>query len=376
MQTHQSDRLKFNPTLHGLRAIAALAVLLFHWGSSIGFFPQARAFMTVTIFNTSWDLGMFLDFGWLGVLLFFVLSGYLLASQLLHRDPGLKKVSRFWLRRVLRIYPAFWLQLVLLLMLAGLFPFMPGLSTAGDISRHFLLWINLPPWMTVPMNSVWWTLPVELGFYLILPLLVLLSDRLGWLKIFAGAMALTICWRYGVMWFYRGENYSAHQAVLDAIPGALSTFCTGVALAYFLATRSIPEHKWRYGLLTVALLLFVTMMYWLWVNLDSYWTGHWMLGIWNPIMGLIIGSLMLALILPLKGFRWISSKPMVWMGNISFGIYLWHYPLLMLLQRTILSEWQSPLLSVLALLITLVATLVLASFSYYFVEKPVMRKRR
>jgi peptidoglycan/LPS O-acetylase OafA/YrhL len=331
--------------------------------------------MTVSFFNTDWDLGKFLDFGWLGVLLFFVLSGYLLAAQLLNRNLSLKTVSRFWLRRGLRIYPAFWLQFFVLLALARLFSFMPQLTEGGDIFRHVLLWINMPPWMTVPMNSVWWTLPVELGFYLVLPFLVLLSNRLGWLKVFAGAVLVTFIWRYGVMWFFKGESYSTHQVVLDSIPGALSTFCAGVALAYFIAARGVPNPFQRYFLLAISLFLFVLMAVWLYANLDTYWTGHWMLGVWNPIMGLLIAALMLALILPLKGFGWLASRPMVWLGKISFGIYLWHYPLLMLLQRTILNDWQSPLLSVLALFVTLVATLVLASLSYYLVEKPVMQKR-
>ena len=375
MQKQQDNTLKFNPVLHGFRAIAALAVVLFHWGSSIGFFPELRQQLSVTVFNTAWDLGMVLDFGWLGVPVFFVLSGYLLTTQLLHRGLGVERVKRFWLRRALRIYPAYWLQLLVLLILASRFSFMPQLTTSGDIARHVLLWINLPPWMTLPMNSVWWTLPVELGFYLLLPLLVTGSNRFGWLRVFAAVIAITLCWRYAVMWHYRGENYAAHQAVLDAIPGALSTFCSGVALAYFVTARGVAGESLRYLLLAVSLVLFYLMMCWLRSNLDSYWSSHWMLGVWNPIMGLLISVIMYTLIVPLNGFQWLSSGLLVWLGNISFGIYLWHYPLLMLLDRTILSDWKSPWLNVLALAVTLAGTLVLASISYYFVEKPLLDKK-
>ena len=375
MQVYQDQTLKFNPILHGLRGLAALSVLLFHWGSGIGFFPQARAQMVVTTLGKEWDLGVFLDFGWLGVLLFFVLSGYLLTAQLLYRDLNKTNIPRFWLRRGLRIYPAFWLQLLVLLIVARFFAFMPQSGSGPDIVRHTFLWINLPPWMTVPMNSVWWTLPVELGFYLVLPLLVLLSNRLGWMKVFAGSVLVTILWRYAVMWFFKGENYASHQVVLDSIPGALSTFCAGVALAYFIARKGAPTRNQRYLVLITSLVLSVAMAVWLYANLDTYWSGHWMLGVWNPLMGLLIATLMLALLLPLRGFGWLASKPMVWLGHISFGIYLWHYPLLMLLQRSILKDWQTPSQSVMALFITLAATLVLASISYYFVERPIMRKR-
>jgi acetyltransferase len=369
------DTLAFNPNLHGFRGIAALAVLLFHWGSSIGFFPQARQHMTVTALGSKWDLGMALDFGWLGVPLFFVLSGYLLTSQLLTRDLNGQSIPRFWLRRGMRIYPAFWLQLLVLLIAAKLFAFMPQLTSTTDILRHVFLWINLPPWMTAPMNAVWWTLPVELSFYLLLPLLVLIARRIGWLSLLLGAIVLTISWRYGVMSVYAGSNYSTHLAVLDAIPGSLSTFCCGMALAYLIASRGVPAGKSRALMLISGIATFYAMLYWLRSNIDTYWTGHWMLGVWNPIMGVIITGILLSLIRPLRGFKWLGSAPMVWLGNISFGIYLWHYPLLMLLQRTILQEWTTPWLNTMALLVTLAGTAVLASLSYYLLEKPIMSKR-
>lgn len=375
-QTMHSETLAFNPNLHGFRGIAALAVVLFHWGSSTGFFPQARHHMSVNMFGSIWDLGMLLDFGWLGVPLFFVLSGYLLTSQLLDRNLDRKNLGRFWLRRALRIYPAFWLQLLVLLVLARLFTFMPQLTGIGDITRHVLLWINMPPWMTAPMNGVWWTLPVELSFYLILPFLVMLSRRIGWLSTLSGAIVITICWRYSVMYLYEGSNYSSHLNVLDAIPGTLSTFCSGLALAYLLNNCGVPSAKVRCILLLGGVALFYAMLYWLRSNLDTYWTGHWMLGIWNPIMGLVIAAILLSLIRPLRGFNWLGSRPMVWLGNISFGIYLWHFPLLILLQRTALEGWTTPFLNAMALIVVLAGTLLIASVSYYCLEKPIMSRKR
>jgi peptidoglycan/LPS O-acetylase OafA/YrhL len=96
--------------------------------------------------------------------------------------------------------------------------------------------------------------------------------------------------------------------------------------------------------------------------------------VWNPLMAFIIGTMLLALIEPLPGFKWLASKPMVWLGEISYGIYLWHYPVLMFLARGVLSEWRSPVLGLAALMLCLVATLTLASLSYYGLEKPIMQK--
>ena len=345
--------LAFNPNLHGFRGIAALAVVLFHWGSDIGFFPEARRELTVSVLGTDWDLGLLIDFGWLGVPLFFVLSGYLLTAQLIGRDIQKQTIQHFWLRRGMRIYPAFWLQLIVLLVLARLFTFMPQLTGTTDLLRHVFLWINLPPWMTAPMNAVWWTLPVELSFYLSLPFIVLLCRRLGWLTVLAGAVVITVSWRYAVMWAYAGDNYSTHLAVLDSLPGTLSTFCSGVALAYLLHKRGVPELTTRVSILLISVIFFYAMLYWLRANIDTYWTGHWMLGIWNPIMGLIVSAILLSLVVPMRGFHWLGSAPLVWLGNISFGIYLWHYPLLMLLQRTVLNDWTTPFLSSMALVVAL-----------------------
>ena len=375
MHTSSPGALAFNPYLHGLRGIAATAVLLFHWGSGIGFFPQARKELVIEGFGSQWDLGVLLDVGWLGVPLFFVLSGYLLTAQLINRQPGLHTVGHFWKRRVLRIYPAYWAQLAVLLLLASYFAFMPQLRSSGDLVRHLFLWINLPPWMTRPMNLVWWTLPIELGFYLLLPLLVALARRSAWQLIVLGSAIITVSWRYGVMHHFAGEDYARHLAVLDAIPGTLFTFCVGFGLAFFLDKRAVPTQAVRYGLLAIALTAFFALVLWLRANLDTYWTGHWMLGIWNPLMAVVIGAIMFALLEPLKGLHWLGSRFMVWMGDISFGIYLWHFPLLLLLQRSILKQWDTPLLSILALLITLAGTLLLASLSYYCVEKPIMQRK-
>jgi peptidoglycan/LPS O-acetylase OafA/YrhL len=76
---------------------------------------------------------------------------------------------------VLRIYPAVWFELAVLLLLAGLIPGLITPAAYETLPLQVLLWINLPPVMAEPLNLVWWTLPVELSFYLILPLLGVIS---------------------------------------------------------------------------------------------------------------------------------------------------------------------------------------------------------
>ena len=94
----------FNPYLHALRGIAAASVLLFHWYQ---FFPAAADLIRPsTLAGTLLDPTIYLGFGWMGVPLFFVLSGYLLGAQVIGADINTAFLKRFWLRRFLRIYPA------------------------------------------------------------------------------------------------------------------------------------------------------------------------------------------------------------------------------------------------------------------------------
>ena len=126
----------FNPYLHALRGIAATAVLLFHWYQ---FFPAAAEVARPNVLaSTLLDPTVYLGFGWMGVPLFFVLSGYLLGGQVVGSKLDGAFLRRFWLRRFLRIYPAVWAELVTLLLL--------GTVIAGLISPKGMA--------TLPLQSV------------------------------------------------------------------------------------------------------------------------------------------------------------------------------------------------------------------------------
>ena len=105
------------------------------------------------------------------------------------------------------------------------------------------------------------------------------------------ALGVTLFWRYQVMDHFAGQNYAAHLTVLDAIPGTLFTFCAGFGLAYLLVER-------RPVLLVIPSTAFLALAQWLQANLATYWTGHWMLGVFNPLMAAVIAALILALLRP------------------------------------------------------------------------------
>ena len=134
--------MKFNPALHGLRACAALAVLLFHCNT---YFPELSQAMNFSALGVEWIFAYWPWSGWMGVPLFFILSGYLLGGQLATKPLTKKTILLFWKRRFLRIYPAYWLQLCVLF----IFGYLTGLHFRIDNwqggLQHFFLWLNMPP---------------------------------------------------------------------------------------------------------------------------------------------------------------------------------------------------------------------------------------
>jgi len=352
----------FNPMLHGLRGIAAIGVLLFHW---VSLFPElASSVSNLSALGTTWNLSALIGVGWLGVPLFFVLSGYLLGSQLAHRELSLPVVARFWKRRFYRIYPAVWVQLAILI---ALLPIPP--PSIADLFRNLALWVNLPPWMTPPINGVWWTLPVELGFYLLLPLLILIERKIGWVPLLIGSMALTLTWRCGSILVIDREDNASLLTVLDALPGTLFTFVAGLSLAFIPWQPTLRQR--RLSLLLV-ILIFFALLHWLRISADNYWKDHWILVIWHPLMALVIATGVYLLLTPPPEFNVLTSKPFVWLGEVSFGIYLWHFPVLQNLLVHWPDAWNTVPMSALALLLILAITLPIAALSFYLIERPIM----
>lgn len=357
----------FNPCLHALRGIAATAVLVFHWYQ---FFPAAaEAIRPATLAGTLMDPTVYLGFGWMGVPLFFVLSGYLLGGQVVHANLDTRFLKRFWLRRFLRIYPAVWAELLILLLLGTVISGLISKQGMDTLPLQFLLWVNLPPFMAQPINGVWWTLPVELGFYLLLPLLGLMVRYVGWVPVLCAAVMMTVGWRAGWFVLTDTQNFLTILPTLDSLPGVLLTFILGFSLNFMPSV--LPLVQRRSGVI-VSLFTLLGLMQWQLILDSVYWTGHWILVVWPPLTAVPIAGLVYFLRDPPPEWRWLSQSWLVWLGHVSFGIYLWHFQVMRVLVLLYPDLWNTPLTSLLALTISLPATLILAALSYYLIEKPLM----
>jgi len=326
-----SSSFRFIPALHGFRAVAAMEVLMFHWTQ---LFPGFNTWLAAyhvpghPWLNPSWLYAM----GWEGVVLFFVLSGYLLTSQWQGRPLTPQTVGHFYLRRAMRIYPAVWLQLVVLLVLAWVLPQVFVALSWPDALLNAVLWVNLPPIFAPLLNDVWWTLPVELLFYLFLPVLLGLKRRMGLGFVAVLVLAITFGWRWAIMARYAGQDLSSSLTVLDALPGVLAVFGAGCAAA-MLQHRVLPQYS--KPLLVLSMLALVALQALLVSQIETYWQGGWLLGIWNSLLALSLAGIVVAVCRDTQGIlqRALSARPMVWLGNLSFGIYLWHFPVMKGLQK-------------------------------------------
>ena len=157
--------------------------------------------------------------------------------------------------------------------------------------------------------------------------------------------------------------------VLDSLIGVLFTFMLGFSMNFLPGVLSIRARR-RLFWCGAALLL--GLMQWQLSLNEVYWTGHWILVVWTPMVAVAIALLVFSLREPTWEWRWLGSKALVWLGHVSFGIYLWHFQVM----RALVLLWpellNTPSMSLLALVISLPATLAMAALSYYCVERPLM----
>ncbi|ADP80459.1 acyltransferase family protein [Pseudofrankia inefficax] len=363
----------YNPALDGVRALAVLAVLVFHMDSLRG--------------------------GYLGVDVFFVLSGFLITGQLLAEwdRTGAVSLTRFYLRRAYRLLPAFWL-----LALVGFASVVVlGMGTDGERSEFLdslassMLYLN--NYFQVARQSTgagWlghtWSLSLEEQFYLLWPLLLIALCRRPWFArrlplVLLGGVAAVLVWRNVLIAF--GASGTRAYFALDTRADALLVGC---ALAAWLrAARGGVDGggraalTWRRRLARVRAVLPVVGPVALALLAVAALTAP---SGWGPrptslsrggftVVALLAGVVVLALEQGLTTswlFRALAARPLAWLGKISYGFYLWHFP--------VVAHWGDNLTGSLgrwpAILAVAAISVALAAASYYLVERPIQRRRR
>lgn len=367
--------------LDGLRAIAAFAVFFHHVGAHSG-----------ATFDGA--IGRYLGRLDIGVPVFFALSGFLLfspiAAAIIDEKPLRGAVEYLW-RRFSRIYPAFWVALILIVVFTS-----ESLGLAGGITTSLLVHIHWSSHVLGPMPQAW-SLATEVSFYLALPLVARLLR--AWLKTRnrqqrCNALLVFVACCYLLSVFFRicvmGLQSQWSAVAVLWLPAMLDYFAIGMALAIMrvgFKPGSTPQdflERWAaragWWWVAAALLFHVVSQHLglaLGLNVAS----------WPREIGrqLLYGAIAFALLFPLVfGIarrswtrRFVASSPMVWLGTISYSIYLWHMVFIVHPwepMTRIFGEVQVLNTSFWRLcIIAGIPMLVVATASYYLVERSGLR---
>ena len=326
------------PQIQGLRALAVVLVLLYH--------------------------AKFLPGGYIGVDIFYVISGYLITSLLLREceKSGGISFARFYLRRIKRLLPASSLVLIATALVSWwVFPSILRQDLGRDIAAaslyisnyFFALWQmdyqNLDALPPVVIH--YWSLAVEEQFYLLWPLIIYLLYKFG-----------------------KRRSVSAGIAIITLISFLLSLYLTAIAPMW--AFYSLPTRAWELGI--GALILFLpskmkTSQSYLWLALIAIFFSALRFSDTTAFPGTSALYPVLATALALASLsNWpklvdaFSNLPVIqWLGNISYPLYLWHWPVLV-----IPSIHFGRSLSITERILAIVLTLLLADLTHRFLEQP------
>jgi peptidoglycan/LPS O-acetylase OafA/YrhL len=332
--------------LDGLRGVAALVVVFAH------FFAESEHGIA------------HLQLGWLGVNIFFVLSGFLIGGIILDQanEPGFLK--SFYFRRVMRIFPVYFTVFLATIFCAWLtrghvwsdHPF-PAITYA-TFAVNFAL-MNAHDWGSLWLRPAW-TLAVEEQFYFVLPLLIMSMPR------------RYLVWVLGALWvsslgFRVAFHVSNPIAASVLLPSRMDLLLGGVILA--IVHRKCDWSRFllffRLNWAACIILLDVILL-----------TGHpqFMELVSGTVASIGIASFMLAAFYGAPEGRWVRANWLRWFGQISYCLYLVHQPVNGLLHGLLLNEAPGvgSAASIAVTLAAMALSITIAAASWYWLEKPIL----
>ena len=344
--------------LDGIRAIAVIMVLAYH--------------LKLALFKS----------GFLGVTVFFVLSGYLITGILISEveEEGTIDLKNFWLRRIRRLVPAVMSMAVVIIFVSAVVNrviFTKGckdfLASVLGFNNWWQIFNKVSYFEAAGVTSPFthcWSLAIETQFYLIYPLILLGIYKLAKSRgegrakrglLFAGVTLLLALISVILMIVLFDPQQDASRVYYGTDTRAFSLLF-GALLAILWEYRMVPRRlsasvNMVLGSVSFAVLIVMTIA----INGSS---NFWYRG--GQFFGTILTVLMVYAVSGRKTWlsRFLSNPVLKWIGDRSYSIYLWHYPIILLISKGIKASWWITLIEI-------VLSVVLAELSYRFIETPI-----
>ncbi len=360
-----------------LRGIAALAVV-FHHSWSLGTMPRFYGYWVLEGFGT-WGLS-----------LFFMLSGFLLADHF-WRGERAGRLRTFYVRRVVRIAPAYYLNIAVLFLFFAQHDALFSRSGAEQVASNitFTQFLRPDTASNLNVNGVLWTLSIEAILYLVMPILAWIVGRtfgIGALVLILVGLSYRLYVARageGLQDFYFGagaESANARLYLARQFVGVLPLFALGIGLKWLTMQRNVRLRialpPWLPSAVAMLVLLMPSVLWLAYIERASFYT-HW---VWFTGFDFVLGMLFVPAILfvatPLPASKRLDRAG-VWLGERSYGLYLWHFPIILsvygrgpLLAPPIVD----PVLWKVALILLL--SLTAAHLSWTLLEKPAQKAGR
>ena len=359
-----SKKTKYLPSIDSLRAIAVIAVIIYHIDAN------------------------YLPGGFLGVDLFFVLSGYLISSLIIkeYKSTGTVNLYNFYVRRARRLLPAVYFMITVVLIIITLFngvllkkSYLDALFGYIYSSNWWYIFHKLDYFDSFGSQSPFkhlWSLAIEEQFYMFFPLIFLIFNRKS--KSNNGNSKLNKNFIYVVLSLIL-VSLIAHILLFDinninriyfGTDTRAFSLLVGVVGAILypmdrLSERTTKKDNMIYSIVSlVSILVLIGIM----INTSEYNT-------WLYRGGFLLVAIIGLIIIISSGRQYtfmsklLSFKPFVFIGKISYSLYLWHFPILVV--TTPVSEIGNPNLFYVTLRIVLI--FLVATGSYMFVETPIRK---
>lgn len=349
-------------SLDGLRGIAVLLVIVYHFSK--------LPFITFDF-----------ELGWVGVQLFFVLSGYLISRILIQeKEKTLSTyMGRFYWRRALRIFPIYFLYLLLITIIH----IFTGEPTDYNFASPLLFTytynfsVLFEGWEITRLYSHLWSLSVEEQFYLFWPLLVFFISTKNLFRVCIGLIVLIPIFRFALE-IVLSSNMSSPELIGTGIywftVSHLDAFACGCILN-LLSTRTsevILKYRWVIWLIVATCGIFNLLNYsksitgyeisslgYLLPSLENYQA------VWSySLLNLLFATIILKNII--KGSSILETRAMVFIGRISYGMYLYHFIIIVLIEKVFKQAFINDGVT---LLICIILVVITSYLSFLLIEK-------